>query len=226
MRHLALLTVLAGLASPRIGHAEDEEFLLGDVGVRIDLPAGWAGTHWTDAQFKAETRDKSVVLSAWATPFQTIPVSEELPLYGVQYAAEATRLGLGNAEVLQSSIADRAGTPVARASIGFDIGGGKGRMEAVSLPVEGHLFHLAVVSSAANSRKGTKALEDLLARLDVRRSPAAVEDGGVVEASGIRTDLPAGWPPWHRGSRSWAYRWGPIAGPPSARAAPPNRACW
>src|SRR5688572_2062653 len=72
------MTWLAGLLLLSSGDARADapEFLLGDLGVRLDLPAGsWRMTRWSDWDFKAEGRDGAMLLFAWATPVQT-PVVE------------------------------------------------------------------------------------------------------------------------------------------------------
>ena len=72
VRPMSILLLTSLIAAP--AHAEDApEFLLGDLGVRIDLPRSWRMTRWSDWDFNAELKRgrDTVLLFAWATPVQT-----------------------------------------------------------------------------------------------------------------------------------------------------------
>jgi hypothetical protein len=191
MRILLLVFVLLILAPRAL--AADEEYLLGDVGVRMDLPKGWTPSRWSDADFRAEANDKSVALYVWSTPVQSWPTEAEIDLYGAAYADYLGKLGVTEIKKLEAGLGDRAGTPTVRGSWSFKVAAGSGRVITASFPVEGQIFHMACVAGAANARKADKACDELLERLEIRTPAPKIEPGGKVEKEGIGVTLPAGW---------------------------------
>ena len=86
------LVLTAPVASAEDG-SQAPEFLLGDVGVRVDLPAGWKMTRWSDWDLQAEKPDEKLILFAWQTPLQVEPTEAD-------------------AQQMQDAIAEAGYTPV------------------------------------------------------------------------------------------------------------------
>lgn len=191
MRPAIALSVLLAASTP--AHAADEEYLLGDIGVRVDLPKGWEPTQWSDQQLRAQTKDGSVLLFVWSSPIQDVPEEADLALYGTHWTEILPGFGANEPAVTASSLQDRAGTPTVRGALDFTLGSAKGRAFVASQPVEGQVVHLATIGSIPNARKTEKALDELLERMEVRKPAVPVDDGGVIEGQGVRIDLPAGW---------------------------------
>ena len=66
--------LLAALLALSPAHADPQA--LPDVGVTLDIPAGWEMTRWSNWDWKGKTADGSVAVDVWATPFQ-VPVTKE-----------------------------------------------------------------------------------------------------------------------------------------------------
>ena len=186
-----LLLALATPASAGEGDAA-EEFLLGDVGVRIELPRGWKMSRWSDWDFTAKTND-GVMMFAWATPVQDEVTEDELDLYVTHFIDKATGWGsLTDPQVQAKELGDKDGRPAALIDLGFELeSGGNAEVYTSSLPVAGQMFHMATVAGKNKGWKAKKARDTLLAELEVRAVPAPVSS--TVEAAGVSTTLPAGW---------------------------------
>jgi hypothetical protein len=172
---------------------EAEKYLLGDLGVKVDLPKGWEPTLWADWELKADSPDRAVALYAWSTAGQTVPAEADLPHYAAHFEEQMGKYGLGNTKATETKLVDMGGTPVVRATLGFTLQGGKGTMYAASYAIENNLFHIGVIAANPNAKKASKAFEDILGKLEFRKPPLPVDDGGIVESQGIKVDLPAGW---------------------------------
>src|SRR5690606_14578172 len=91
---------------------EAPEYLLGDLGVRVDLPRGWKMLRWSDWDFKAETQDGGVMLFAWGTPYQ-VPVEGEAADWAPVYEAKVKELGGDAPKLVASRIRKEGGRAVA-----------------------------------------------------------------------------------------------------------------
>lgn len=174
--------------------AQDEEYLLGDVGVRIELPGGWQMLRWSDWDFKAESDDSRVMLFAWATPIQTPVEQGDLKAWAGVHVAKAEEFGGAGATVAETRLAVMPWGPTARSHVTFSFGEkGDGDLYGATMAVDGQMFHLATVSIRALHGRAEKGLDQVLDALDVRSKPAETPFGAIVEASGVRTELPGSW---------------------------------
>ena len=94
MKTLAF-TMWAGLllgtaAFAQVPEPEPEEFLLGDLGVWVDLPDTWKMTRWSDWDFEAKS-DSVPLLWVWSTDLQA-EIGEDpavwLPIHEEKLAAQ------------------------------------------------------------------------------------------------------------------------------------------
>lgn len=195
---ISSLLALLSLETPAL--AEDApEFLLGDLGVRIDFPPGpWRMTKWSDWDFKGERAASSgtVLLFAWATPIQ-VPIEGEPSGWGQVYAAKIEELEGASPEIAQARIESIAGRPVALidATFAFGKGGAPGVLRGATLEIAGQNFHLATISSARSEAACERERRALIERLDVHTEPEPGRFGAAVEAQGISAKLPPDWRP-------------------------------
>ncbi len=177
--------------------AEDNtapEFLLGDIGVRIDLPKEWKMTRWSDWDFKGEKGD--VLLFAWATPVQTPIRDEDIDEWGPIYTAKVEELQ-GKFPSVKDLRVENIGTrPTAYADINFQFGsGGGGVLYGSTIAAGGQMFHMAFVTADRRAKAAEKARDNIMRRLDVQAKgePLEVTPNEQVESLGATTKLPDLW---------------------------------
>jgi len=189
------LLIALTLATP-LAQAEDApEYLLGDLGVRIDLPAGWEMTRWSDWDLKAEqkTARETVLLFVWATPVQ-VPITSA-DGWGTVYEAKIDELKGDSPAVAGGRVEELGGRQVALidAAFRFGKGGPPGIMRGATLEVAGQNMHLAFVAPKGSARAADRQRSRVVGTLDFHTEPEKVAFGGTVDALGITTKLPADW---------------------------------
>ena len=200
MKLMPSFFVAAGLLMQGgVVHAEESEapkYLLGDVGVRVDLPSGWNMLRWSDWDFKAETSDRALALFAWSTPIQAKPNKADLHLWRAHYIAKAEEFDGTDVEVVKEELDTEHGVPIATFELAFRYKG-KSRMalHGAAVPVRGSVFHIALVSAANKSSRARKNLGELVAALDIRTPVEEEAYGSQVEASGVTWTLGDQWRP-------------------------------
>jgi len=193
------LALLALLAAPTLAQAPEEaapEFLLGDVGVRIDLPPSWRDdVIWSDWDFECKNKQLGVMLYAWYTPGQVPITAEELPQWGELYAEKADFRLLEDVVVAEQEVRDSPHGPIGWSRLGFKLPSGvAGHMHAVSLPVEAKVFHMVTFTPRSASRS-ERGLQEIVDRLDIHTPAAELGWAAEVEAEGIQTTLTDHWRP-------------------------------
>lgn len=169
-----------------------EEFLLGDLGVRLDLPRGWRMTRWSDWDFKAQRDEGPVLLWAWASDGQA-PIAGDpaawAPVYLAQIEAEQGKAP----KFEQATEAKIAGRSTALLELSFAIGKDRGTLYGATIEVEGRNLHLALIGGPRSLEAARAARTEVLERLDLRKGPATFPEQPTLEAKGVRTKLPPGW---------------------------------
>jgi len=196
---VALMGLIGGLASP-IALAEESEapeFLLGDLGVRIDLPGGWNMLRWSDWDFKAETHDQMVILFAWATPVRVEPVHDDLAAWAEVHSAKAEEIAGTDLLVDSTELVELNGAAIARSQITFHYDDLAMVLHGASLAVDGQMFHLATVSAKRKRSRSEASLDGILSALDVQSPPADITWGPTQEVDGITQVLPDTWREQH-----------------------------
>lgn len=189
-----VLLLLGAPASAQEG--EDERYLLGDYGVRIDLPEGWGSLDWSDAVFEAEAEDRSVKLFVWGGGAQMTPAVADIDAWAQVFADKVASIEGREVVVHGKEVRTIAGRPTARVELTFGLGAGlQGAMSGATFAVEGSMVHLATIAAERRSTLGQEALEVLLGRLEARKPPADAPDGQTVAAAGMSAKLPPGWRP-------------------------------
>lgn len=188
---LAFLAALLTAASPALAQ-DDEEFLLGDYGVRVDLPDDWKPVEWADWAFEAETDDQRLHLWVWGDPVQQPVEAADLAAWATVYAAKAADTKGSDPQVQATEIATIGGRDVARVDVEADYGDGReGALVGATFPVAGKMVHWAVFTAASRKAEAVEALEMLLGRAEVRKEP--LDTVNTVNAAGVTVTLPDGW---------------------------------
>lgn len=194
---LASLLATALVAGPTALAQDGEDapkYLMGDYGVRVDLPDDWYATEWADWELEAEKDDRSLKLFAWGEPVQMEPVPDDLDAWSAVYVDKVADIGGKDPEVTFSEVEALDGRHVARFELSFDFGSDlKGAMSGGTFAVKGKMFHMAVMTAAQRASLGSQALEMLVKRAEVKAEPAVFDEGAELTGAGVTTTLPAGW---------------------------------
>ena len=192
------LTLLAGLLAGAPAFAQDggeeaPEFLLGDLGVRIDLPKGWRMTKWADWEFKGESTAGDIFIVGWVTPIQS-PITDP-EIWAQPYLDKAKEMGGSDPTVSKAEVADVSGRDVALIDLDlkFAEGKAKGNMYGGTFQVPGQMFHFALVSGQQRSKFAKKSRDELIKRMEILTPAPELEFGATLEVDGITTVLPDGW---------------------------------
>lgn len=193
-------TLFATLLTPAFAddpEPQAEEFLLADLGVRLDLPDdGWRMTRWSDWDFKAEYTNNlgKILLFAWATPVQ-IPIAGDGAGWGGTYTGKVEELSGKDPKVLATSVEEVGGRNVALVDTEFLFGADKASIYGASIEIAGQNMHLALLSSERNQAAAKQQRDQIVKRLDVRSVPLRTAFGSEVAAAGITSLLPKTWRP-------------------------------
>ncbi|MCA9489328.1 MAG: hypothetical protein KC621_05380 [Myxococcales bacterium] len=183
-------TLLSLWSLVHVASAEEApEFLLGNLGVRVDLPRGWKMTRWSDDDFSGQTNDGSVLVFAWSTPIQ-VPITEAAP-WERAFTAKVEEMSGKSPTPGPSSVEEIAGRKVALVDVGFQFGdGGRGTMYGAVLEIPGRDFLIATISPDRFSKAAQRARRDLVERLEHSDPPPASTFGETVKLGGVETVLP------------------------------------
>lgn len=192
MRRLSGLFVASMLVGAS-ARAEDEKYLLGDLGLKLNLGDDWTNTAWSDWAFDGNKVDRTALIYVWAKEVQTDIRAEDLDAWSKVYLDKIDSLKGKNPSVRVKEVRDIAGHPVARFEIDYAMGDAKYAMSGGTFTVEGQVVHVGLVSFGAKAADGAKTLDEILAKADYRKPPKTFVDGAELSASGIISKLPAGW---------------------------------
>jgi len=185
-----LLSVVL-LAGVRPAHADAPEFLLSELGVRLDLPGStWRMTRWSDWDFKGEAMDGALLLFAWATPIQT-PVTKAEGWSAV-HLAKIEELQGTDPQVTSTQLVEIRRRKIALVDAAFGLGksGARGVAHGASLEVAGHDLHILTIAPERLARAAENERRGILERLDVRTAPTEVTFGGPITGAHLQTVLP------------------------------------
>ena len=188
-----IVTLASLLTQTAYAESADEEYLLGDIGVRIELPRSLKMTRWSDWDFKAETSDRKVMVFAWAAGVQS-PMNGTLAEdWAGQFTTKATTIGGNNPKLTTASFVNVDGANTANVSVAFDFDGSSMFLHGSAHEVAGTTFYIATISNKRNSRRATRLRNTLRDTLDLRSPPTEVAVSNVLSAAGVETMLPEGW---------------------------------
>lgn len=180
--------------------ADAPEFLLGDLGVRIDLPKSrWTMTRWSDWDFAAKAeKDPVLQVIVWATPIQA-PVATPAEWSAV-YVHKAEEMGGAKTEVTATSAEDVGDRKFAFVDMNFSASpAGAVAMRGATTEIAGRNFHLAVISGRKFARAAERERAEIVRRLEFTTPLADPGYGGTVETERVTTQLPPDWRPLQEG---------------------------
>jgi hypothetical protein len=191
----ALLLLLALVSSPAL--ADDPEFLLDAYGARVELPSGWQGTpgSWTSEAFDAKTADGSLLFFSWGSNFQSPMNDAGLDDWGARLVKKALGRGMSEARVVSSEIREVGKRRVAVFELAVEATAGKGVMFGTAEAVDGHVFHMMVMTGSRKRRAGQAAVDAFIKQLDIQAPPAELAWGAAVGAADHTAKLPSDWRP-------------------------------
>ena len=179
-------------------YAEDPEFLLSDLGVRLDLPKSrWRMTKWSTSDFEGAFEGDPVFLYAWSTPLRA-PVDPADP-WGPLFLEKGSALGGSDASVVASSIHEEEGHKFAFVDVKMSFKGTPIVLRGASTEIDGANFHFAVVSNAKLERIAEKERVGIADRLEFSTPVPEVTPGAEVSMPRAKVKLPAGFRPLQRG---------------------------
>ena len=187
-----MLTLLVSLSFG----ADAPEFLLADVGVRLNLSKStWHMTRWSDYDFTAKSNDESMHLQVWSTPVQ-VELAGAVDAWGPVFVTKADELGAKNAAARKGRMVQTGGRPVALTDVGFDFGsGGGGLVLGASVALANQTLHVAVAGPSARSGALNAQRTEILETLEVFKLPRPVQWGAEIVGPGVSTKLPEDWRP-------------------------------
>ena len=195
MKYLFLfLAMVSQVALAQDEESKAPEFLLGDIGVQVNLnKRTWTMNRWSDWDFKATSKD-NVLVYAWATPLQIDIVEADVAKWAAVHIAKAKEEGGGDSKVLASEFVSVQERPAARESLEVAIEGGNPlAMHGLSTTMQGQTFHIATVAASERSGNARKALDGILEELDFKRTAEPLNWGGTFESEVSKAELGTSW---------------------------------
>jgi hypothetical protein len=167
-----------------------------DVGATAWLPDGWTSITWADWELIAESKDRSVRMKLWTTPFQVPPDEASGRAWADMVVAQYQSQGHTDVGIVAAGVRDQAGRPTAWATLQFKFAEDKGQSGVVhlrSIAGAGQVIHLTTLASARNSKAAETAADAVLDRLRLDKPPLDVSGDRVESAAGFAATLPTGW---------------------------------
>ena len=183
----------------QVALAQDEEskapeFLLGDIGVQVNLnKRTWTMNRWSDWDFKATSKD-NVLVYAWATPLQVDVDEANVAQWATVHSAKAKEEGGGDSKVLSSEFTSIQERPMAMVSLEVAVEGGTPlAMHGVSTTMKGQTFHIATVAQNTRSTNARRALDGILEELEFNVTPEPLTWGGTFDSEVSKAELGDKW---------------------------------
>ena len=182
--------------------AEAPEYLLGDLGVRLDLSKSrWHMTRWSDFDFEAKGTSDPILLYAWATPVRS-PVDDP-SAWGPTFLAKIEGMKGTDPKIVGTSAQEVGGHAYAYVDASFKLkGAGNIALRGATTEIDGQNFHFAVVAPSRMGGRANRDRAEIARRLDFATAVPEAPTGGEVSADGLTTTLPEGWRPLATGELS------------------------
>ena len=175
---------------------EAEEYMLGDLGVRVDLSDDWSpqSRGWSDWFFKGKMIEDPVQLWVWSTPLQ-VPAGDDPAAWLPVYDARITEGGGADARYLDGSVTTIRGMRVALVDIAYESVSLKREVHlfGASVAIQGQTLHFATLALPANAKQARAEHTKLFERLDFRKPAVSFTPGQVMELDDFSFPLPTGW---------------------------------
>jgi len=184
---------------------EDEEYLLGDLGVRLDLSDAWRMTRWSDWDFKAQIDKGPILLWVWATDGQ-VPPGVDAAAWEEAYTERIESEGGHTWSLVGGEPSSVGGTEALLIEMRFEAGRDKTELYlyGATFAVEGQNVHLATLGTKKHRARAQEARETLLVDLEVRKAPVSFARQRDAETMGVSLTLPDGFRPAFEGAEEKA----------------------
>lgn len=200
-----LLTFLT-LVAPAL--AEDPEFLMSDLAVRLDLDRSrWHMTRWSTFDFEGKAENDPILLNAWATPVQA-PV-KPAEAWGSLYTHVVTTRLQGNDPVVthtdvvefrDAGKKDAAEVKWAFVDVTFQLPSvGAIALRGATTEIDGQNLHFTVVAPMRMAGQADRDREKIARRMEFTAPVPTLEYAPKVEIEHMGTKLPPGWRALHEG---------------------------
>lgn len=192
---LVCLALNLGIATASADEDADG-YGMADVGATAWLPAGWTSITWADWELIAESKDRSVRLKLWTTPFQVPPDEASGRAWADMVAAQYQAQGHTDVGVVAAGVRDQAGRPTAWATLQFKFAEDpqqSGVVHLRSVAGAGQVIHLTTLASARNGKAAEAAVDTIVDRLRLDKPPLDASGDRVETAAGFAATLPSGW---------------------------------
>lgn len=193
----AILPLFAlSVAAP--ARADAPEFLLGNLGVRVDLaPSRWHMTRWSDDDLEAKVESDPILLYVWHTPVR-VPI-EPADAWVSTYADKIEKLQGTDPKLANASVQKAGESQAAYVDMTFRLPkAGVIVLKGATIELEGRNLHIALVAPESHERAAARDRAVITAALDFKALPNPIPDpgfGGEVSADGVTVKLPDGWRP-------------------------------
>ena len=175
---------------------EAEEYVLGDLGLRVDLPDEWSpqSRGWSDWFFKGQMIKGPVQLWVWSTPIQ-VPAGDDPAAWLPVYGARITEGGGADVRYLDGSVATIRGMRVALVEFAYKNVSLKREVHlfGASVAIEGQTLHFATLAFPQHAKLARSEHSKLFERLDFRKPAVSFMPGQVMELDDFSFPLPTGW---------------------------------
>ena len=196
---------LLSVSMPTAFAEEDEKYLLGDLGVRLDVSDDWRMTRWSDWDFKAQIDKGPILLWVWATDGQ-VPPGDDANAWLKAYTDRIESEG-GHAWTLTGGTPSSVGgTEALLLEMRFRAGRDETELHLYgsTFAVEGQNVHLATIATSKHRARAEAARKKLLEDLEVRKAPVSFARQRDADTMGVSLTLPDGFRPAFEGAEEKA----------------------
>jgi hypothetical protein len=202
--NVLLLASLTSVSTTALGGDKDcwdqgeaQPCYVTDVAVTVDLPSGWKTSLWSDWEFKARAKDKTVMMDLFYTDYQVVVDDAAVSAWAAVHGDRLTDLDGTEIETARTAVSTVNGLETGHVELTYTFAGSRaqGVWFARIFPVSGKMLHVATIAQRGNSAKARRALDQIIAGLELGHPAQPTDDlAGVVKAQpGFEADLPPGW---------------------------------
>jgi hypothetical protein len=184
---------------------EDEKYLLGDLGVRLELSDAWRMTRWSDWDFKAQIDKGPILLWVWSTDGQVPPGADAEPWLEA-YTERIESEGGHTWSDVSGEVGSVGGTAALLMEMRFQAGRDKTDLYlyGATFAVEGQNVHVATLATKKHRARAEAMRETLLSELELRKPAVSFARQREAETMGVSLTLPDGFRPAFEGSEEKA----------------------
>lgn len=193
---IASVLVLLSFARTAVAE-EDEPYFMADVQATVNLPPRWNMSRWSDWDFKAESRDRAVMMWLFMTPYQITPTEEAAKKWAELHEARLVDNQAGAISLDRVEITEVAGRPTAELDYSFRFNGDgpRGVYRAMVFAADSKNIHISTLAAARRAGRAEDAVRFITENLEVDRPAVDLQklSGRAVSPAEFEALLPEGW---------------------------------